>query len=168
MQSFCFYKGPGARVQLQGGGLGLVGRYGEVKSVYLCKFKSRVHHTCHHNVIVYQQGAAQLRSESIVCGPVSTSTTHAYAYTGSGTPPLHTAARDQYKSKYSAHTPAPTPDGNAQTHNHNHNHLRAAPRATAVPPPVYHHTSRHCPNAHASAQVHCSLHASAHARCLID
>ena len=53
------------------------------------------------------------------------------AYTG--TPPLalHAAARDQYKSKYSAHTPTPTPDGDAQIHNNN-NHLRAAPRAAAA------------------------------------
>ena len=68
-----------------------MGRYGEVKSVYLGKFKRRVHHTCHHNVIVYQQtgNRAILRREST-----------AYllhdAYTG--TPPLalHTAARDQF------------------------------------------------------------------------
>ena len=136
-----------------------MGRYGEVKSVYLGKFKRRVHHTCHHNVTVYQQTGSRaiLRRESTAC------LLHD-AYTG--TPPLalHTAARDQYsKSKYSAHTPAPTPDGNAQTHNHNNNHLRAAPRAAAAASISPH--SRHCPNAHARRLCH--VHGTGFARASI-
>ena len=80
-----------------------MGRYGEVKSVYLGKFKRRVHHTCHHNVIVYQQGAAQLRSESIVCLLVL------HTHTPEHRRYRYTPLRDQYKSKYSAHTITTTP-----------------------------------------------------------
>ena len=107
-----------------------MGRYGEVKSVYLCKFKSRVHHTCHHNVIVYQQGAAQLRSESIVCLLVlHTHTPEHRRYTpprATNTSPstLHTHLRLRLTA----------------THKYTITIIISVQHREPLPPPVYHHT----------------------------
>ena len=112
-----------------------MGRYGEVKSVYLGKFKRRVHHTCHHNVIVYQQtgNRAILRRESTAC------LLHD-AYTG--TPPLalHTGPRATNTSPSTLHTHLRL----RLTVTHKHTItiiIISVQHREPLPPPVYHHTA---------------------------
>ena len=136
-----------------------MGRYGEVKSVYLCKFKSRVHHTCHHNVIVYQQGAAQLRSESIVCLLVlHTHTPEHRRYTpprATNTSPstLHTHLRLRLTA----------------THKYTITIIISVQHREPLPPPIYHHalaTARTRMQAHKCIAV--CTQALTRAVCLID